>query len=225
MSVRTGQYIVIEGNDGTGKSTQIDLLAQYLKSLGEDVCVIEEPGSDNPLKSTLVANYLRSIIKDGTIQRDPEINLALFSAARRELWFQKIKPALDDGMIVLASRNYFSTIAYQGYGQEIDIDHINQITSDFTDVRYMIPDCAIILSISNASERKKRIDMRGELASPDTFESLDDSFQSRVNRGYLAIAKENELPLVECISASGHQKTKDEIAAEIRAIVKQSCGL
>ena len=80
---KQGQYIVIEGNDGTGKTTQLELLAKYLSSLGRRVEVIEEPGSDDPAKSTPIANYLRQLIKDSQLERSAEINLALFSAARR----------------------------------------------------------------------------------------------------------------------------------------------
>ena len=80
----SGTYIVIEGNDGTGKSTQAGLLADYCRQQGREVIIVEEPGSDDPDKTTPIASYLRSLIKNGTLARDPEINLALFSAARRE---------------------------------------------------------------------------------------------------------------------------------------------
>ena len=113
----SGTYIVIEGNDGTGKSTQAGLLADHCRQQGREVIIVEEPGSNDPDKTTPIANYLRSLIKNGTLARDPEINLALFSAARRELWQQKIAPALNRGAIVISARNYISTLAYQGYGE------------------------------------------------------------------------------------------------------------
>ena len=93
-----GKYIVIEGNDGTGKSTQAELLADYFRAQNEKTLVVEEPGSSDLSKSTPVANYLRSLIKNGNLARSGEINLALFSAARRELWQQKIAPALEQGI-------------------------------------------------------------------------------------------------------------------------------
>ena len=82
MSETSGKYIVIEGNDGTGKTTQVELLASYFREQGKEVCVIEEPGSDDPEKSTQSANELRRLIKNGSLERAPEINLGLFSAAR-----------------------------------------------------------------------------------------------------------------------------------------------
>ena len=84
-----GKYIVIEGNDGTGKSTQVAKLAEYFRSIGRTICVIEEPGSDDPEKSTPIANELRKVIKNGDLARSAAVNVALFSAARRELWREK----------------------------------------------------------------------------------------------------------------------------------------
>ncbi|MDO4773807.1 MAG: dTMP kinase [Candidatus Saccharibacteria bacterium] len=204
-----GRYIVIEGNDGTGKSTQVMLLAEWLREQGREVVVIEEPGSDDPEKSTPVANELRRLIKNGRLERAAEINVALFSAARRELWQEKIQPALQRGAVVLSARNYISTLAYQGCGEGFDRDEIIRMTAVFTDERYMQPDAMIILTLSDV-ERAKRIAQRGELAHPDTFESRAQDFQDRVNHAYEIIAAEQNLPL---LSAAG---TIDEVQAAIR---------
>ena len=114
--------------------------------------------------------------------RSAEINLALFSAARRDLWQQKIQPALKRGAVVLSARNYFSTLAYQGYGEGMDIEEIIRVTELFTDPRYMKPDLALILTLSH-EVRSERIAMRGELKNPDTFESRGQDFQNTVNQG------------------------------------------
>ncbi len=214
-----GRYIVIEGHDGTGKTTQVNLLKIYFQEQGKEVVLIEEPGSDNPEKATPVANYLRTLIKNGTLERAPEINIALFSAARRELWQQKIAPALERGAIVLASRNYLSTIAYQGHGEGIDGNHIREITALFTSERYMKPDDTIILALDDTSERAARIAKRGAIKNPDTFESKDDDFQQRVNDGYRTIATEQQLTVIECIDETSHRKTIDEIQAELQTIL------
>lgn len=217
---KQGQYIVIEGNDGTGKTTQLELLAKYLRSLGRRVEVIEEPGSDDPAKSTPVANYLRQLIKDSQLERSAEINLALFSAARRELWQHKISPALDSGATVLSSRNFISTLAYQGYGEGLDVAHIRQVTELFTSERYMSPDYTIILALDDEAERIRRISQRGELECPDTFESRDGAFQCRVNSGYRKIARRYHFPVIDCLASDGRRKTIDEVQAEIKQIVR-----
>lgn len=190
-----GKYIVIEGNDGTGKSTQVAKLANYFRERGRTVCVVEEPGSDDPEKSTPIADELRKVIKNGDLNRSAAVNVALFSAARRELWREKIRPALERGEIVLSARNYISTLVYQGRGEGYDESEILRLTKLFTDERYLHPDIMIILSLSH-DNRAKRIAMRGELKNPDTFESRGQDFQEKVDDGYLEIAKDYDIPVV-----------------------------
>lgn len=214
MSRSKGAYIVIEGNDGTGKSTQVALLAEWLRGQGREVVMVEEPGSDDPEKSTPVANELRQLIKNGRLARAAEINLALFSMARRELWRELIRPALKRGAVVLASRNYLSTLAYQGHGEGLDRDEIMRMTALCTDERYMRPDLTIVLTLSDA-ERVARIAERGKLADPDAFESRAQEFQDRVNHAYEVIAKEHQLPL---LSAAG---TIDEVQAAIQQYIDE----
>ena len=190
-----GKYIVIEGNDGTGKSTQVAKLANYFRERGRTVCVVEEPGSDDPEKSTPIADELRKVIKNGDLTRSAAVNVALFSAARRELWREKIRPALERGEIVLSARNYISTLVYQGRGEGYDESEILRLTKLFTDERYFHPDIMIILSLSH-DKREERIAMRGELKNPDTFESRGQDFQEKVDDGYLEIAKDYDIPVV-----------------------------
>lgn len=214
-----GKYIVIEGNDGTGKSTQAELLADYFRAQNEKALVVEEPGSSDLSKSTPVANYLRSLIKNGNLARSGEINLALFSAARRELWQQKIAPALEQGITVISARNYLSTLVYQGYGEGLSLDYIRDTTALFTSERYLHPDHTIILTINDETERNKRIAKRGQLTAPDTFESRSTSFQRQLNKGYSVLARDLCLPMIDCIATDGWRKTAEEIAAEIQAII------
>lgn len=190
-----GKYIVIEGNDGTGKSTQVAKLANYFRERGRTVCVVEEPGSDDPEKSTPIADELRKVIKNGDLARSAAVNVVLFSAARRELWREKIQPALERGEIVLSARNYISTLVYQGRGEGYDESEILRLTKLFTDERYLRPDIMIILSLSH-DKREERIAMRGELKTPDAFESRGQDFQEKVNNGYLKIAKDYDIPVV-----------------------------
>src|SRR5680860_1336148 len=106
--MKTGKYVVIEGHDGTGKSTQVSLIRQRL--LQHDVESIEfhEPAGSP------IADAIRNVIKDGNLERDATTNLFLFSAARHEIWKTQALPALELGKWVIASRNYYSSLAYQG---------------------------------------------------------------------------------------------------------------
>ncbi len=208
-----GKYIVIEGNDGTGKSTQVAKLAEYFRACGQTVCVVEEPGSDDPEKSTPIANELRNVIKNGDLARSAAINVALFSAARRELWREKIRPALERGEIVLSARNYISTLVYQGRGEGYDESEILRLTKLFTDERYLRPDIMIILSLSH-DKREGRIAMRGELKNPDTFESRGQDFQEKVDDGYLEIAKDYDIAVV--LADGNVEEVHDMLIDEIK---------
>lgn len=181
--IEPGKYVVIEGSDGTGKSTQVELLADWLaKEKGIDSFIAHEPAG------TPMADAIRDIIKNGNLERDPVSDLLLFTAARREIW-REARQALKLGNWVLSARNYLSTEAYQGYGDGVDLDLIRSTTREFVGQDYLTPDHTFILSINSEEERAARIDSRGELDNPDTFEMRDASFQSRVNQAYIKIAR------------------------------------
>jgi dTMP kinase len=184
-----GKYIVIEGSDGTGKSTQVQLLRNQLAKHGTSSIEFHEP------QGTPIADEIRTIIKNGSLPRDGKTNLLLFTAARHEIW-QQAQKALDEGAWVIAARNYFSTLAYQGYGEGLDLALITSITEQFTDKTYMNPDLAVILTLDDETERKKRIGQRGALENPDTFESRDATFQQTLQQAYINVAKERRLPTI-----------------------------
>ena len=220
MTQHQGNYVVIEGIDGTGKSTQVELLAKHYQSQGYVVTVVEEPSSDNLAQTTPIAHYLRTIIKNGNLRRDPEINLALLSAARHELWEHIIQPALERGETVLASRNYFSTLAYQGYGEGLSQEHIRHITGLFTSQRYLTPDYLIILTLNDEKERMHRIQQRGTpTTAPDIFETQEKDFQQRVHTGYRMLAKDYQVPIIQCISDTGECNSPHKIQREILSII------
>lgn len=187
--MRRGKYIVIEGHDGTGKSTQVGLLREKLAAEGVDSIEFHEP------EGTPIANEIRTVIKNGDLPRDAETNLLLFTAARHEIW-QEARKKLESGIWIVAARNYFSTLAYQGYGEGLSHELITETTRKFTDETYMRPDVAVILSLEDEAERTRRISLRGELKAPDTFESKNHDFQRAVRGGYLRIAEEYDLEVI-----------------------------
>lgn len=186
-----GKYIVIEGHDGTGKSTQVKKLAEYLREEhNRDSFVAEEPAG------TPIADEIRMLIKNGDLERNPETNLLLFTAARHEIW-QRASQELKLGKWVLSSRNYISTLAYQGSGEGLSPKLILDLTKKFTDHNYMNPDKTIILSMLDSKKRQDRIGQRGELTNPDTFESKPNDFQEKVNSAYLNIADQNNYDTID----------------------------
>lgn len=191
MATQRGKYIVIEGHDGTGKSRQVELLRGRLETEKIEAIEIHEPAG------APIADELRTLIKNGRLERDATTNVLLFTAARRELWRQKIAPALGRGAYVLAARSWLSTVAYQGYGEGFSPDTIEAITKQYTDPKYLEPDFACVLHLDDESERARRIGQRGDLEKPDTFESRSSDFQATVQQGYITVAKKHNLPIID----------------------------
>ena len=200
-------YIVIEGQDATGKSTQVELLADYYRSQGKEVITMHEP--DGELAST---HELRRLIKDKDFNLEPMSHVLLFSAARQELWRKLAEPVLKRNGFVISARNWWSTLAYQGYGQGISRTKIVRITKDTLPDKYVKPDRAIILVLPE-SVRQERQGQRSYDSNKDTFESKPEEFQHRVDNAYLKIAKEYNIPLLD---TSGNI---DETQQQIRKIL------
>lgn len=177
-------YIVIEGQDATGKSTQVEMLAEYLRKQGKEVVTMHEP--DGELES---AHELRRIIKDKTYNLEPMTHVLLFTAARQELWRKLAEPVLKRGGFVVSARNWWSTLAYQGYGQGISRSRIIRITKEAMPERYVKPDKSAILTLDEKT-RLARQSARDDNSSKDTFESKPSDFQHKVDAAYLHIAKD-----------------------------------
>lgn len=211
MSER-GKYIVIEGGDGTGKSTQVDRLERRLAALGFACTQLHEPDG------VPAAAKLRDIIKDGRLERDAWTNVLLFTAARRLNWLQQVQPALESGSMVVAARNWFSTVVYQGYGQGESIEKIEQFTRDNIAEEYLKPDLTLILALQDNTIRHERIAQRGELERPDTFESMPQDFQERLDAGYLDFARKHDIDIIDA------SQTVDEVELEIWQRVERLIG-
>ena len=182
-------YIVIEGQDGTGKSTQAELLKKHFESQGKEVVMLEEPDGDLPQ-----AHDLHDMILSRGYNLEPLTNVLLFTAARVELWKKIAEPVLKRGGIVVSSRNYWSTLAYQGYGEGVSRNKIIKITKDLLPDRYFKPDYGFILTVSD-KVRYERQHGRGK--AKETFEIKPDEFQQKVNAAYPKIAKDFNLTLID----------------------------
>ena len=135
---KTGWFITMEGPDGSGKTTQIQLLEQVLKSQGYKVWVTREPGG------TLIGEQIRKIILDvDNEEMDPMTEAILYAAARAQHVKQLIEPALDQGMIVLCDRFLDSSVAYQGVARGLGMDTIEGINQYATGG--LVPDITFLL--------------------------------------------------------------------------------
>ena len=199
-------YIVIEGQDGTGKSTQAELLKKHFESQGREVVILEEPDGDLPQ-----AHDLHDMILTRGYDFEPITNVLLFTAARVELWKKIAEPVLRRGGVVISARNYWSTLAYQGYGQGVSRSKIIRLTKDILPDKYIHPDYGVILTVSD-EVRLARQKNRGK--ATETFEKMSNDFQQKVNAAYPHIAKEFVLCVID---ASG---TIEEIFQEILGHIK-----
>ncbi|MEW5993882.1 MAG: dTMP kinase [Candidatus Zixiibacteriota bacterium] len=173
---RKGLFITFEGIDGCGKTTQALMTYRYLLSAGyRRVKLFREPGS------TAVAERIRSILLDRRLHMSDIGELLLYEAARAELVDRELRPALQQGHVVLCDRFYDSTTAYQGYGRKLDIRMVRALHK--VAVADLVPDMTFLFDV----DLKTACSRRGE--SADRLESQSQAFHRRVRSGFLEIAR------------------------------------
>ena len=182
-------YIVIEGQDGTGKSTQVELFAEYFRKKDTPVLTLHEPDGELPQAHDL---HDLILVKGKDYALEPLTNVTLFTAARLELWHKLAEPILKKNGVVISARNWWSTLAYQGYGEGVSRSKIIRLTHELLPKTYVTPDKSVILTLTD-EERKKRETNRGKAL--ETFEVKDSVFQTKVNNAYLTIAKNLNIPI------------------------------
>lgn len=202
-----GRFITLEGGEGAGKSTQVKLLADYLRSLGRECVVTREPGGSP------VAEQLREVILSGVAASlGPAAEAVLFSAARIDHIAQTIAPALARGAFVICDRFADSTRAYQGAQGKVDgslIDALEKVAVG----RYR-PDLTLILDLP-AETGLARANQRRADAKADRFEAEDMSFHQGLRKAFLDIAA-GEPQRCAVIDAA---QSPDDVAKAIRDVV------
>ena len=196
------RFITFEGIDGSGKSTQARLLADYLSARGTRVFLTKEPGEGK------LGEAIRAEILDRRdISIDPYAELCLFCADRAQHVRELILPKLEDGCTVICDRYYDSTLAYQGSGRELDPGLVRRMA--MASSLGVEPDVTFFLSIpvERALLRLKDREKERNRMDEEPFE-----FHSRVDRGYGELVAEG-IPRIRVIEASG---SPGEIHAEIR---------
>lgn len=164
--------VTFEGIDGSGKTTQINLLKKRLQLSGTEVFIFREPGG------TEVSEFIRGLLLNPDIEIDPVTEILLFSAARSQLIAEKVKPLMDSDRIIILDRFYDSTVAYQGYGRtSIPLDqihHLNTIAS-----HGLKPDITFYLRVDLDIAEKRRTAF-----SKDRMERAGDDFFQNVIKGF-----------------------------------------
>ena len=176
-------FISFEGIDFSGKSTQIELLKDYLVEHNKKVEILREPGG------TEISEKVRRILLDNKNEKMfAEAELLLFSASRAQLVREKIRPYLQKGIYVISDRFHDSSTAYQGYGRGIPIEVVMKV-HDLA-IGDTIPELTLFVDIpvGIANERKKK----KSKVKLDRIELADIEFYNRVRNGYLEIARQEE---------------------------------
>lgn len=195
-----GKYIVVEGPEGVGKTTQLNLLAGKLQAAGIAVRTLREPDS----QSDLTARAIRQLTQDPRYPMNTRTEVLLYNAARSQS-LQVIKNSVDAGVVCLVDRNYLTTLAIQYYGRG-DVPDYGTITSiiNFA-VGDVEPDLCIVMDAPVATLRE-RAAHRGQ---GERFDNLDEAFLERVRAGYLWEAQQRKFPIV--YASEGPDAVSDQI--------------
>ena len=178
-----GALVTVEGVEGSGKSTQCARLARYLSARGLEVVQTSEPDG------TPLGLRVRALFEADGPTPTPLAQTFLFMAARQEHVARVIAPALARGAVVISDRYADATVAYQGYGQGMDVQTIKELNVLATGG--VLPDLTLVLDLDPAAGMQR---IRGR--SLDTFEKMDLSFHRRVREGYLEIARSDKRRVV-----------------------------
>lgn len=181
MTENVGKFITFEGGEGTGKSTQTVLLADYLNDRGYQVVLTREPGGSDG------AELIRALLVSGDVGRwSPITEVLLLYAARAEHWKKVIEPALARGDWVVCDRFADSTLAYQGYGHGVDRALINKLYRAVIGKRQ--PDWTFVFDLDPAIGVERALKRH---TSENRFEHMDMAFHRRLREGFLKIAHQN----------------------------------
>lgn len=171
-----GKYLVLEGSDGIGKTTQAEMLNERLNREGIKSEYLHEPGG------TDLGLEIERITKSKEIGRTAMSDLLLFTASRIESYKNIIEPTINEGGWIVADRNWLSTVAYQGHADELGKTVVRDMTKAVLPDDYVYPDFTFLVHASE-EHRAKLLNARGT-SSKDFFETKPDDFQAKIIEGY-----------------------------------------
>lgn len=198
-----GIFIVLEGSDGSGKSTIAKKIGDYYKDKGRDIEFTREPGG------TKISEKVRDLILDNNnTEMNYRTEALLYAAARAQLVSEKIKPWLNEGKIVISERYVYSSLVYQGIGRGLGVDEVKKI-NDFA-IDGLKPDMVLMLDVNPEKALNRKLNINGG----DRLENEDISFHKEVYEGYKKL-----VPLFPEIKVINAERKIDEIFNEIKKII------
>lgn len=202
-------FITLEGPEGSGKTSHIPYLVEYLREKGHPVFPTREPGG------TLIGEQIREVIHDlKNVEMHPRTETLLYQAARAQIVEQVIKPRLKAGEIVISDRYYDSTIAYQGYGHQQDLEQVRALVKYATGG--LVPDLTVLLDV-DVEEGLRRKKNENEWNRLDAYTV---EFHQRVRAGYLEMVKAE--PNRWAVIDAGQKW--DEVQNALRTVIIEKLG-
>lgn len=207
MLKTASRFFCLEGIDGSGKTTQMDLLEQSLRGMGYECVRVREPGGSR------ISEAIRALLLDPAYKglMGDRAELLLYNAARAQVIEEVIQPALNAGKVVLADRFAWSTLAYQGFGRGLNTSMVKKL-SEIT-CGECFPELTIVLDMD---VKEGRLRMASEGKQPDRLEAEKEDFFERVRKGYQQISKE----FPECVSLVNASQSREAMHEIILQLVK-----
>lgn len=172
-------FITLEGPEGSGKTSQMASLSEFLRQMGHSVLCLREPGSSS------IGEQIRGVIMAmNNTAMHPRTEILLFLASRAQFVEEVVRPALDAGQWVLCDRYADSTLAYQGYGHQVDLQILRSLLTFATGG--LTPDLTLLLDIETNAGLKRKRSAGGEWNRLDAYPP---EFHQRVRQGYLELAR------------------------------------
>lgn len=208
-----GKFITFEGPEGSGKSTQMEMLSSYLREKGYDCLTTREPGG------TRIGELIRCIVL-GPEQQDmaDRAELFLILADRAQHTAQVILPALEEGKIVLCDRYNDSTMAYQAYGRGLDLDETRRMCAFSSSG--LQPDLTLLLDVDVATGLSRSGERRRQ-GAPDRFEAAGTEFHQRVRAGYLSLARREPCRIIVIHPSQSVEEVHRQIAAIVEEALRE----
>jgi dTMP kinase len=205
-------FVTFEGPEGCGKTTQLRLLADHLQKQGYDVLTTREPGG------TPIGDRVRAVLLDPLhTEMQPTSEFLLFSAARAQLVEEVIRPHLVSGGIVLSDRFADSSLAYQGYGRQLDLQALRTITRFATND--LVPDLTVYLDVPVEIGLRRKAGGSGD--AWNRMEQQQIAFHERVREGYLAMAAQDPERWAVVDAARGLEEVQTATRALVMACLQE----
>ena len=208
--MKNGLFITVEGLDGSGKTTQVLGIKKYFQDKNIEPVMLREPGG------TEIGEKIRHILLDAkNVEMDSVAEMLLYAASRAQNVAEKVLPALEAGKVVICDRFIDSSVVYQGYGRELDVDEVYNV--NLAAVRHRLPDVTIFLD-KNPEESLKR---RKEATAADRLENEKMDFHIRVYKGYMELCRKYPERIKRFDAEESIETIREKITAALDKILER----